>query len=410
MVGHNRKATTGAINSENAHPFHEGNIVLVHNGTLRGGHKQLANTEVDSHAVCHSFNEKGAIETIKTLDAAFAFIWWDIEKSKLFAVRNDERPLSMVVTEDAYVLVSEAWMAQALLGREGRKVLEVVDFKPGELYEFGMDGKFTMSTIEIRKAPPVNLTNYGNHAARHNARHAAFMDDDLEDDPLGKTVGPVTTACGGNRIQTPFERASDKLVNPTPFVTNKDYEKGEVVLLKIRETDLSPNGRTVKVAGKIVEPGRATVDFVGYVPTTPEFKMSDVLEHIHEGTIVSFSRSVCGDSAWIRELNMAPEVAIHNSSIPRRIWDYVVENCKCGKCTHEIKNEDVLFTSVSLKPDASYRILCADCIEDQLTTGEVQNAFIQRRLDALQDGQSVSKESPSRALQLVASDGISTLH
>lgn len=40
MVGHNRAATKGSISEENAHPFHEGNTILVHNGTLFN-HKEL---------------------------------------------------------------------------------------------------------------------------------------------------------------------------------------------------------------------------------------------------------------------------------------------------------------------------------------------------------------------------------
>ena len=35
MVGHNRAATMGGIDTETAHPFQEGAITLVHNGTLR---------------------------------------------------------------------------------------------------------------------------------------------------------------------------------------------------------------------------------------------------------------------------------------------------------------------------------------------------------------------------------------
>ena len=53
VVGHNRAATKGATTDDNAHPFIEKNICLIHNGTIHG-HKELANTEVDSHAICHA--------------------------------------------------------------------------------------------------------------------------------------------------------------------------------------------------------------------------------------------------------------------------------------------------------------------------------------------------------------------
>ena len=35
MLGHNRHATMGDLIDDNAHPFHHGNITMVHNGSLR---------------------------------------------------------------------------------------------------------------------------------------------------------------------------------------------------------------------------------------------------------------------------------------------------------------------------------------------------------------------------------------
>src|SRR5687768_3261580 len=45
LVGHNRKATIGKVNLDNAHPFVVNNeFVLVHNGSLTS-HKNLADVE-----------------------------------------------------------------------------------------------------------------------------------------------------------------------------------------------------------------------------------------------------------------------------------------------------------------------------------------------------------------------------
>lgn len=60
LVGHNRKATRGAISDDNAHPFLINNeLCLVHNGTMYGDHKHLKDVEVDSHAIAHVLHEKG---------------------------------------------------------------------------------------------------------------------------------------------------------------------------------------------------------------------------------------------------------------------------------------------------------------------------------------------------------------
>ena len=51
ILGHNRKATIGKTNDDNAHPFViEDRYVFMHNGTLHS-HKHLADVEIDSHAL-----------------------------------------------------------------------------------------------------------------------------------------------------------------------------------------------------------------------------------------------------------------------------------------------------------------------------------------------------------------------
>src|SRR6266853_5475530 len=84
IIGHNRKATSGNVNSENAHPFKENNITLVHNGMLWNAKEINKEVEVDSHALCHSFATKGAKETLKDVSGAFALIWYNLEKKEMY--------------------------------------------------------------------------------------------------------------------------------------------------------------------------------------------------------------------------------------------------------------------------------------------------------------------------------------
>ncbi len=280
MIGHNRKATMGVVNSANAHPFHEDNIVLVHNGTLRGGHKQLADTEVDSHAVCHAFAEKGAEEVLKTLDAAFAFIWWDIEANKLYAVRNDERPLNLVQTPDLNILCSEAWMAEVLCKRATpvMAVERVVPIQAGELYEFSLDGTFTIKSVDLKKITYVETTQWTRRgpSGRYQEHWSEAMDD-LEDAKDVKMIGTAGNGTASQCTVTQLTTNSGRIAHsstPTPsntspvvinpFTTNEHYKKEQGVLLKILSCERDTPTKKFKAMGQIIEPGKPVMDFVGY--------------------------------------------------------------------------------------------------------------------------------------------------
>src|SRR3546814_11475199 len=66
LFGHNRAATKGAVNQENAHPFNHGDIVGCHNGTLYNvtnldDHKDF---KVDSENIFYDMSRNGAKATI----------------------------------------------------------------------------------------------------------------------------------------------------------------------------------------------------------------------------------------------------------------------------------------------------------------------------------------------------------
>lgn len=103
VIGHNRAATLGSINNRNAHPFQEGAITLVHNGTLRG-QGGLAESipkriEVDSHEIAYSLNKVGPNEAIpkvvSKLNGAFMLIWYDGRDRSLNLIRNHDRSFHM---------------------------------------------------------------------------------------------------------------------------------------------------------------------------------------------------------------------------------------------------------------------------------------------------------------------------
>jgi hypothetical protein len=167
VIGHNRKATKGTIKDETAHPWLIDNRYLfMHNGTLYN-HKSLHDTEVDSEALGMSLvrcngDPKAIEEVLSSVQGAYACIWIDQEKEKVYAVRNSERPLYLAKTLTEYILCSESGFIYAACSRNTNKIDEIKILDTHTLYEWDV-GKYTDSytetKLEIKKAMPTIRTS-----------------------------------------------------------------------------------------------------------------------------------------------------------------------------------------------------------------------------------------------------------
>jgi len=181
LVGHNRHATLGAVNSNNAHPFQHGHITLVHNGTLDRypAMKNQAQFDTDSECVAWNLAQcesiKDTIEFIESLSGAFAFIWHDARDNSMWYIRNDERPLYSTTVSGAKYLCSERGILFAALDRRNVNVssLDVLTEVPvGQLFKVTQDKTelVTVShkvTLKKKSCTPVTTTyatyNQGNY-------------------------------------------------------------------------------------------------------------------------------------------------------------------------------------------------------------------------------------------------------
>lgn len=151
VIGHNRHATKGEINFANTHPFIVEDITLIHNGTLHH-HKNMKDVDVDSHAICHSIADVGHLETLKKLDGAFALVWYDSKEERLHFIRNTERPLHLIETDNLFIISSEAGLAEWIIKRRGIKgASEPKMCEVGQLYTYDIHtNKLTEETVDIR--------------------------------------------------------------------------------------------------------------------------------------------------------------------------------------------------------------------------------------------------------------------
>jgi predicted glutamine amidotransferase len=122
VIGHNRHATVGGINKENAHPFRFGDIIGCHNGTIPL--YSLSHLDEHKHSLTDSqilIAELGSGTAIKEVvefaQGAWAVVWYDYKKHTLHMVRNKQRTLyvSMSLNKKTILWASEAWMLRQAL-------------------------------------------------------------------------------------------------------------------------------------------------------------------------------------------------------------------------------------------------------------------------------------------------------
>lgn len=107
LMGHNRWATIGDVNIENAHPFIHKHITMAHNGTLDKGWEydwdKVFGT--DSETLAYSIAEVGIDETWKKLRGAATIVYWDNKDKSLNIVTNGKRPIFIGHSSDFNTLI-----------------------------------------------------------------------------------------------------------------------------------------------------------------------------------------------------------------------------------------------------------------------------------------------------------------
>lgn len=173
IMGHNRHATLGGINAQNAHPFEHGNITLMHNGTLSNKHQLQTKYDApffgtDSELVCYLIDKVGVEEVIPLLEGAFALTWYDASDKTFNFIRNDERPMAMALAGDVLLYASEWRMMTWLMERNKLNIKDFDLFGPkkGEHHKFTYDKKVithTVKEIPLFVAPVYKYTPYQYH-------------------------------------------------------------------------------------------------------------------------------------------------------------------------------------------------------------------------------------------------------
>lgn len=129
LIGHNRYATVGAINSANAHPFVFPTLVGAQNGTIpHGAFKSFGDVlgdesfGTDTETLYYLIDKLGVEAVIPKVWGAWALTWYDREEKTLNFLRNKERPLYIALLKNKQALfwASEKAMLDFALERQAQ--------------------------------------------------------------------------------------------------------------------------------------------------------------------------------------------------------------------------------------------------------------------------------------------------
>lgn len=158
-VGHNRFATQGAINKDNAHPFAHGDIVLVHNGTLNDESYLPRSFATDSEGIAYALSQaKDAKDVLESLDGAFTLVWADLARKTLNLARNNKRPMYLAKNKhrNTYYFASEKLMLEWILSRNNINHEEVKALPVGKMLSFDMTMPSALKFEETTFTPKVD--------------------------------------------------------------------------------------------------------------------------------------------------------------------------------------------------------------------------------------------------------------
>lgn len=266
LFGHNRKATRGTIKDENAHPFWvEDKLVLIHNGSYNGDHKKLKDVEVDSHAIAHHLEEFGSDkveEALQKVNAAYALIWYDVENKTVNIIRNKERPLAFVETNDAFYFASEWKMLDFALWRNNQTPVKdtfIYEVKENTHFQYKLsDDKSTRVESKVidcaYKYVPTTQTYIPHHHHPYANAYGTYDDDDYY-------------SSFADRMQCALETDSKVSPLPTPQVKEVKPEIDTVAILSKYQT----HGKPKYIEG----PAKPSVPALTYMPWMPKFTMRE---------------------------------------------------------------------------------------------------------------------------------------
>lgn len=179
FVGHNRKATSGNISEENAHPFHKGHILGVHNGTLypedmsflRRTTKQAFTQGItDSELFFEALQNNSIADLWKEIHGAKTFVWINTKDNTLNIASNGKRPFFYWISaSNTLFFASEEWILDIGIRKKMKHAqVDATPLAKNKHYKISLgNGRIQINMTDLEE-PPEKLPFFTPH---HNYRH-----------------------------------------------------------------------------------------------------------------------------------------------------------------------------------------------------------------------------------------------
>lgn len=179
IVGHNRAASKGKVNNENAHPFDIDHIVGVHNGTIWSTHslKPEKDMEVDSEMVFNAIAKEGIKAVSSKLQGSYSLVWYNRDTKNLNFLRNSERPMFLAWTQAPELVFfgSELALLEWVAKRNKFSIVRSMETTPHHVYKFKEGAaKPTVMKVDEYKSPVYS-------GGYQNWRHVRADNDEVDD-------------------------------------------------------------------------------------------------------------------------------------------------------------------------------------------------------------------------------------
>ena len=348
VIGHNRKATQGTITSKNAHPFHDKNLTLVHNGYI-ANHKLLDHTkEVDSETIITALtSQEDYVKGLEKLFGAFAIVWYNHKKKTLYMTRNAERPLYYVHTNEYLFIASEGDMLKWLLKRRNFTFEEPRLITSGTIWEITLD-PFTMkeNKMEVKTQASSVRQNIVDVFSDWVDVSGLAPTEEIPDLPK-----PLDCEVKVKELFKEYPNESSILFRPLGF---------------------HDMGGHIQVNGWSWMPGRSTNRAVWSVEKSKDKEVYLNAKVPLLANVQGISRR--GDEISIILKNVrAPGETFqdwNNQPMSAEEWKAICDDVKCGDCEKFPLSMQPEFSVIGRTLEGTYRVVCATCM-DKKTQGAV---------------------------------------